>query len=98
MADIQINTPAPTEQGANTGPGSMLAIILAVVLGAALVWYFVGYRPTSSTTVAPTNPGTTINVNVPPVTINSSSGSNTAPVPTAGSSTAPARPAAGSSP
>jgi hypothetical protein len=102
MADVQVNIPAPAssapvvvpvERGSNNGPGTMLAIILAVVLGAALVWYFVGYRPTtSSVTTAPANPGSTINVNAPPVNV------NVAPVPAAGASNAPAKPAAVAAP
>ena len=107
MADVQINTPAPNpsapiivpvERGSNSGPGTMLAIILALVVGAALVWYFVGYRPTSSATTAPANPVSTINVNVPPINVNAGSGSNAAPVPTAGANTGPAKPAGGTTP
>jgi cytoskeletal protein RodZ len=108
MTDVQINTPAPApsapivvpvERASNNGPGTMLAIIVAVVLGAALVWYFVGYRPTtSSVTTAPANSSTTINVNVPPVNVNAAPGSNAAPVPAAGASNAPAKPAAGAAP
>jgi hypothetical protein len=96
MADIQVNTSGPGERRSSSGPGMMLAIILALVIGAALVWYFVGYRPSIPTTDAPANPGTTINVNVPPVTINTAS--NSAPLPTAGANTAPAKATAGATP
>jgi hypothetical protein len=99
MSDVQVNTPGPStpiivpvERRSSAGPGTILAIILALVIVAALVWYFVGYRPTSSVTTAPTNPAATINVNVPPINV------NVAPVPTAGASTGPAKPAGGAAP
>ena len=98
MADVQVNTTSPPEQRASSGPGTILAIILALIIGAALVWYFVGYRPSIPATNAPSNPGATINVNVPPVTINTSSGSNSAPIPTAGANTGPAKPSTGTNP
>ena len=93
MADVQVHTSTPVERKASSGPGTMLAIILALVIGAALVWYFVGYRPSIPTTDAPANQGTTINVTVPPVTINTNSGSNPAPAPAAGTNTGGAKPA-----
>jgi hypothetical protein len=98
MADVQVNTSNPSEQRASSGPGTVLAIVLALIIGAALVWYFVGYRPSIPTTDAPANAGTTINVNVPPVTINTSSGSTSAPVPTAGANTGPGKPTTGTTP
>ena len=93
MTDVQINTPGPSDQGSNSA-GTMIAIIFALVLGAALVWYFVGYLPSNSATTAPANPGSTINVNVPPITVNTGTGSNAAPAPTAAAATGPAKPAA----
>ena len=96
MADVQVNTGGPTERGTSGGPGMLLAIVLALIIGAAIVWFVVLYRPARSSTAAPTNPGTTINVQVPPISINT--GTNAAPAPTAGSSAAPAQPAGGAAP
>jgi hypothetical protein len=99
MADVQINTPGPSapvvvpvERASNGGSATVIAIILALVLAVALVWYFVGYRPTSSATTAPSNPGATINVNVPPVNV------NVAPAPVSGASNAPTKPAPAAAP
>jgi hypothetical protein len=94
MADVQVNTGGPSDRGSTGGLGILFAVILALVIGAAIVWFVVLYRPASSSTAAPTNPGTTINVTVPPISINA----NPAPVPAAGSNTSPAKPAAAATP
>ena len=94
MADVQVNTGGPSDRGSTGGLGILFAVILALVIGAAIVWFVVLYRPASSSTAAPTTPGTTINVQVPPISINA----NPAPVPAAGSNTSPAKPAAAATP
>ena len=81
MSQINVNTPAPVDEGsrATSAGAGMLAVILAIVVAVVVMWMlFSGMfsGPSSSTTNVNVNPpaqqkdGPSVNINVPKVEVN----------------------------
>src|SRR4051812_40864319 len=95
MADVQVNSPGPVvDREPGAGPGTWLAIILALSIGAAIVWFVLVSRPAAPAS-APSNAAPTVVLTTVPGSINikNNGGASSAPAATAapsGSNSAPA--------